>query len=172
LALSRTTLEQRLALVEDKLAIYDLIAAHPLSADTGYGPFFSTLYTADAVFDRGTAAPGATGRDKLIDLVESEAHEAALSGGLAHFGNLPRIELDGDTAVVTSYLMLVRFNRHGPETALPNHGLSRGHEIFRVLVNRWEAVRTDAGWRIRSRQLFPMDGTPPARKLLYETVSR
>jgi SnoaL-like domain len=167
-----SALEQRLAVIEDKLAIYNLIASHPLSADTGYGPFFPKLYTEDAVFDRGAAAPGAAGRDKLVALVESDAHEEAIAGGLAHFGNLPYIELEGDMAYVTSYLMLVRFDREGPEFELPNHGLSRGHQIFRVLANRWIVVRTSEGWRIKTRKLFPMDGSQPARELLHETVSK
>ncbi|MCD0502113.1 nuclear transport factor 2 family protein [Bordetella petrii] len=169
---STAALERRIAIVEDKLAIYNLIASHPLSADTGYGPFFPEVYTEDAVFDRGASAPGAVGRDKFVDLVESEAHQQALDGGLAHFGNLPYVELDGDTAVVTSYLMLVRFDRDAPESELPNHGLSRGHKIFRVIANRWIVVRTDDGWRIKERKLFPMDGSGPARELLHDVVSR
>ena len=167
-----STLDQRLALIEDKLAIYNLIASHPLSADTGYGPFFPQVYTDDAVFDRGTAAPGAIGRDRLVALVESDAHRAALDEGLAHFGNLPYLDLQGDEAWVTSYLMLVRFDGEAADTELPNHGLSRGHRIFRVLANQWLVVRTDDGWRVKSRKLFPMDGSEPARALLREVVSK
>lgn len=166
-----STLERRLSLVEDRLAIYHLIASHPLSADTGHGPFFPQVYTEGAVFDRGSAAPGAIGRDRLVALVQSDAHRAALDGGLAHFGNLPYIELKGDEAWVTSYLMLVRFDAQAQETELPNHGLSRGHRIFRVLANQWHVVRTAQGWRIQARKLFPMDGSAPARGLLHEAVS-
>jgi len=169
---NRTSLEQRLSVVEDKLAIYNLIASHPLSADTGYGPFFPEVYTDDAVFDRGSAAPGAVGRDRLVALVESDAHRAALDAGLAHFGNLPYIDLKGDEAWVTSYLMLVRFDGDAEEAELPNHGLSRGHRIFRVLANQWHVVRTIDGWRVKTRKLFPMDGSEPARALLREVVSK
>lgn len=165
-------LEKRLALVEDKLAIYNLIASHPLSADTGYGPFFPKVYTEDAVFDRGGAASSAVGRENLVALMQSDAHHAALDGGLAHFGNLPYIDLKGDEAWVTSYLMLVRFDGQAAETELPNHGLSRGHQIFRVLVNQWHVVRTAEGWRVKARKLFPMDGSEPGRALLHAAVSR
>lgn len=167
-----SSLEQRLSLVEDRLAIYHLIASHPLSADTGHGPFFPQVYTEDAVFDRGSAAPGAIGRDRLVALVQSDAHRAALDGGLAHFGNLLYIDLKGDEAWVTSYLMLVRFDAQAQESELPNHGLSRGHRIFRVLANQWHVVRTAQGWRIQARKLFPMDGSAPARELLQDAVSR
>lgn len=167
-----SSLEQRLSLIEDKLAIYNLIASHPLSADTGYGPFFTKVYTEDAVFDRGSAAPGAVGRERLVALVESDAHRAALDGGLAHFGNLPHVDLQGDEAWVTSYLMLVRFDGGAEEAELPNHGLSCGHRIFRVLANQWHVVRTAEGWRIKTRKLYPMDGSEPARALLQAAVSK
>ena len=165
------SLEQRLSRIEDRLAIYNLIASHPLSADTGIGSFFPHLYTKDAIFDRG-ALHGANGRDSLVAMVESPAHKAAMDGGLAHFGNLPFIELDGDTATVTSYIMLVTFDRNADERELANHGASKGHSIFRVVANRWTVVRTDEGWRIKVRKLFAMDGSPPARELLADTVSK
>jgi len=167
-----STLERRLSLIEDKLAIHNLIASHPLSADTGHAPFFPGIYTEDVVFDRGSAAPGAVGRDQLAALVDNDAHRAALDGGLAHFGNLPHVRLEGDEAWVTSYLMLLRFDSEAEEIALPNHGLSRGHRIFRVLANQWHVVRTPEGWRIKARKLFPMDGSEPARALLQAAVSR
>jgi hypothetical protein len=165
------SLEQRLASIEDRLQIYNLIAAHPLSADTGYGPFLQQIYTEDAEFDRGHDAAGASGRDNLIRLVEGDAHKQALDGGLAHFGNLPYIELNGDEAKVTSYLMLVTFAQDAAPRELANHGVSKGHQIFRVVANRWTVVRTRDGWRIKTRQLFAMDGTQPARELLHEVVS-
>ena len=51
-------------------------------------------------------------------------------------------------------------------------------ELLEMIVgaNRWELVRTMAGWKIRRRTLRPLDGTEPARELLrnalksYETV--
>ena len=68
--------------------------------------------------------------------------------------------------------MLVRFDGDAPETALPNHGLSRGHRILRVLANRWHVVRIPEGWCVKARKLFPMDGSEPARALLHAAVSR
>jgi len=168
----RPSLEERLSRIEDRLAIYNLIASHPLSADTGIVSFFPHLYTTDAIFDRGESLHGANGRDSLVAMVESQAHKAAMDGGLAHFGNLPFIELDGDTATVTSYIMLVTFDRNSDERELANHGTSKGHSIFRVVANRWTVVRTDEGRRIKVRKVFAMDGTPPARELLADIVSK
>jgi hypothetical protein len=168
---SSIVLEKRLALIEDKLAIYNLIASHPLSADTGYGPFFPKLYTEDATFDRGANVHGAAGRDQLIALVESDAHKSAIAGGMAHFGNLPYVQIDGDVAQVTSYIMIVTFNGDAAPRELANHGLSNGHNIFRLVANRWTVVRTAEGWRVKIRRVFPMDGSKPAQELLHDAVT-
>ena len=57
----RTTLEQRLRLIEDRFEIYNLIASHPPSADTGAGDYTASVWTEDGVFDRGAEFPRPTG---------------------------------------------------------------------------------------------------------------
>ena len=52
------TLEQRLRLIEDRFEIYDLIASHPPSADTGNGNYTASVWTEDGVFDRGADSRG------------------------------------------------------------------------------------------------------------------
>jgi hypothetical protein len=49
---------------------------------------------------------------------------------------------------------------------VPNHGASRGYHIHRVVTNRWELVRTAAGWKIKRRSLRLVDGSEPAREIL------
>ena len=58
-------LEARLKIVEDKLAIYELIASHPPSADTGSADYTSSVYLEDGVFDRGPTLDGATGVENI-----------------------------------------------------------------------------------------------------------
>jgi hypothetical protein len=60
-------LEARLKIVEDKLAIYELISSHPPSADTGSADYTSSVYLEDAVFDRGPTLDGAT-ESKILPL--------------------------------------------------------------------------------------------------------
>ncbi len=60
--------EARLKIVEDKLAIYELIASHPPSADTGSADYTSSVYLEDGVFDRGPTLDGATGVCSIEDL--------------------------------------------------------------------------------------------------------
>ena len=92
------------------------------------------------------------------------AHQAAIAGGLAHFAGLPRIELDGDRAVVTSYLQILTPHPTAEPHEVPNHGVSKGFRIHRVAANRWELERTAAGWKIRRRTVRNILDAAPSRR--------
>jgi SnoaL-like domain len=160
------TLEQRIRDIEDRLEIYNLIASHPPSADTGADYYAEAVYTEDGIFDRGPNLSGATGNKAIAASLKSDAHQAAIAGGLAHFTGLPHIALHGDTAIVTSYLQILTPNKSGEAVEVPNHGASRGYHIHRVVTNRWELVRTEQGWKIKRRSLRLVDGSEPSRDIL------
>jgi SnoaL-like domain len=159
-------LEQRIRDIEDRLEIYNLIAGHPPSADTGADYYAEAVYTEDGVFDRGPNLSGATGNKAIAASLKSDAHQAAIAGGLAHFTGLPHIALHGDTAIVISYLQILTPNKTGEAVEVPNHGASRGYHIHRVVTNRWELVRTEQGWKIKRRSLRLVDGSEPSRDVL------
>jgi SnoaL-like domain len=98
-----SSLERRLRAIEDRLEIYNLIAAHPPSADTGAAAYAEAVYTEDGTFDRGPGLSGATGNKAIGANLQSAGHQAAIAGGLAHFTGLPHITVDGDAAAVISY---------------------------------------------------------------------
>ncbi|HEY1979256.1 MAG TPA: nuclear transport factor 2 family protein [Xanthobacteraceae bacterium] len=160
------SLERRIRAIEDRLTIYNLIASHPPSADTGAAAYAEAVYAEDGVFDRGPGLSGATGNKAIAAGLKSEGHQAAIAGGLAHFTGLPHIALDGDTAVVTSYLQILTPHKKGESIEVPNHGASRGYHIHRVVTNRWELARTADGWKIKRRTLRLVDGSEPSRELL------
>jgi SnoaL-like domain len=62
------TLEQRLRLIEDRFEIYNLIASHPPSADTGAGDYTASVWTEDGVFDRGAEFPRPAGLRSPVGL--------------------------------------------------------------------------------------------------------
>ena len=159
-------LEQRIRAIEDRLAIYNLIASHPPSADTGAAAYAEAVYTEDGVFDRGAELSGATGNRALGALLQSDGHRAAIAGGLAHFTGLPHVTLDGDSAIVISYLQILTPKKSGEVVEVPNHGASRGYHIHRVVTNRWDLVRTEAGWKIKRRTIRLVDGSEPSRDIL------
>ena len=165
------SLDARLREIEDRLEIYNLIASHPPSADTGADYYTSAVYTEDGVFDRGEGLVGAVGNEAIAAITQSPGHQQAIQGGLAHFAGLPHIMLDGDAAYVTSYLQILHPDALGDDRELPNHGYSPGFRIHRVVANRWTLTRTPEGWKIKIRKLRPLDGSRPAREILEQALA-
>jgi len=160
------TLEERLRRVEDRLEIYNLIASHPPSADTGAGAYTASVWAEDGVFDRGAEFARPTGREAIAGGSSNPEHHRAIEQGIAHFAGLPYVRITGDTAFAISYLQILVPDHVGPVFEVPNHGSSRGFHVHRVSANRWEFVRTDEGWKIKRRTLRSLDGTLPAREIL------
>ena len=165
------SLDARLRDIEDRLEIYNLIASHPPSADTGADYYTRVVYTEDGSFDRGDGLDSAVGNESIAAMTQTPGHQRAIQGGLAHFAGLPHIAIDGDRASVTSYLLLLHPDPAGESRELPNHGSSTGFRIHRVAANRWTLARTPDGWRIESRKLRPLDGSPPAREILERALA-
>src|SRR5713101_456290 len=98
---AQANLEERIRDIEDRLEIYNVIASHPPSADTGGNEHISASWVEDGVFDRGDVLSSARGRNAIADQVRSPEHQAAIARGLAHFTGLPHVAISGDTAMVT-----------------------------------------------------------------------
>jgi SnoaL-like protein len=160
------TLEQRLRLVEDRLEIYNLIANHPPSADTGAADYTALVWTEDGLFDRGAEFARPTGREAIAAGSSNPEYHRAIEQGIAHFAGLPYVRITGDTAVAISYLQILVPDQVSPQFDVPNHGSSRGFHVHRVSANRWEFVRTAEGWKIKRRTLRPLDGSEGAREIL------
>lgn len=160
------TLEDRLRRIEDRLEIYNLIATHPPSADTGASEYTASVWTDDGVFDRGALFARPTGGAAIGAVSSSTEHHRAIEQGIAHFAGLPYVRVTGDTAFAISYIQILVPDRVGPMFEVPNHGSSQGFHIHRVAANRWEFVRTEDGWKIRRRTLRSLDGDPAAREIL------
>src|SRR5207244_4720389 len=166
------SLEDRIRAIEDRLEIYNLIASHPPSADTAGRDHVAASWVEDGVFDRGENLSSPCGRDTIASHVLSEGHQVAIAGGLAHFTGLPHVAIDGDTAVVTSYLQILVPQTQGDPVAVPNHGSSRGFRVHRMTANRWELVRTAAGWKITRRSLRQLAGYWQARTIVRQAIAR
>ena len=165
------TLEERIRQIEDKLEIYNLIAGHPPSADTGASDYTASVWTEDGTFDRGGEFARPTGAKAIAATSSSPEHHQAIEQGIAHFAGLPYVRVSGDTAFAISYLQILVPDRVGPVFQVPNHGSSRGFHVHRVGANRWDFVRTPDGWRIKRRQIRSLDGSPEAREILRGTFA-
>jgi hypothetical protein len=164
------TLEGRLRAVEDTLAIYHLIASHPPAADTGTDRYYRDAFTTDGEIDLGSGK-GATGNEAIAAIVKTPEHQAAIAGGLCHFAGLPRVDLNGDTAVATSYLQIITPDQQAPPREVSGHGTSTGFRIHRVGANRWELKRVRDGWKVVRRTLRAFDGTDDAPALPRRAIT-
>jgi hypothetical protein len=163
------TLEDRIRAIEDRLAILNLIASHPPSSDTAAQPYIRSIFVDDAVLDLG-GAKRADGNKAISEIVTRPEHGAAIAGGLAHFAGLPHIVLDGDRAMVTSYLQILAPHPTADLIEVSGHGASKGYRVHRVGANRWELVRTAQGWKVARRTYRTLDGTDPALDILRQAV--
>src|SRR2546423_7840251 len=120
------TLEERVRLIEDRFAIYDLIARHPPSADTGAGEFVASVWAEDGVFDRGAEFPRPSGRAAIAAGSANPEHHRAIEEGIAHFPGVPFLRVDGGTAVAISYLQILVAGRGGPVFEVPHQRALRG----------------------------------------------
>jgi len=164
------SLEDRVRAIEDKLAIFHLIASHPPAADTGTDRYYREAFVADGEMDLG-GGKGARGNDMIGALVKTPEHEAAIAGGLCHFAGLPRVEIKGDSAVALSYLQIITPDRQAAPREVSGHGSTTGFRIHRVGANRWELKRSKDGWKVVRRTLRPLDGTDDARALLRKAIA-
>ena len=162
------SLEERLRAVEDKLAIFHLIASHPPAADTGNDGYYRDAFAADAVIDLGTKT--AQGNEAIAAVVRTPEHQGAIAAGLCHFAGLPRVEIDGDSAVAISYLQVLTPNKETAPVELSGHGVSTGYRIHRLGANRWDLKRTESGWKVVRRAYRMLDGNDAGPAMLREAT--
>ncbi len=143
-------IERRLRRVEDRLAIADLIAAYGPAVDRGDAVAVAGLWVEGGTFRvDGTTIPQA----EMAWIVDNDTHRGYLTAGCAHVISAPAVEIQGDTAVAVTHSVVL---------------IHRGDQWIaeRASANRWDFVRTPAGWRIRDRVNRLLDGDAEARALL------
>jgi ketosteroid isomerase-like protein len=144
-------LEDRLQSLEDELAVWRLVNSYGPAVDSGNSEAASGIWTEDGVYDIGSDTW--SGRAAIAGMVEGEGHQGLIHEGAAHVMALPQVRLDGDTAVATGYSRVYR-------------RVDDGFRVWRVAANRWELVRTAAGWRCVRRTTRLMDGSQEPRSLI------
>jgi uncharacterized protein (TIGR02246 family) len=147
-------LEQRVRLLEDTLAITQLVASYGPLVDAGDAESVAALWTVDGVYD--VEGWDMRGRDDLRAMVLSEGHQHLITGGCAHFLGPAQVVVDGDRAVAVCESILVR-HRDG------------GYSVRRAGANHFDLVRESDGWRIAHRVTRALNGATEARDLLTTT---
>lgn len=140
-------LERRLAEVEDRLAIYQLLMTYGPSADSGSDDVVRTLYTSDAEYDSGLET--FYGADGVAEMIASlPLHRDIMAGGSAHMATLPVVRIEGDRAVALCHGQLLRFDRE-----------QDAFRVWRTTAVQLEFRRMPEGWKIHRRVNKLLDGS-------------
>jgi ketosteroid isomerase-like protein len=145
------TLEERVRLLEDHLAIQRLINSWGPAVDSGDSGAAASLFTDDCLLESDLSY--LVGPAAIAAMVLGEGHQSLIRGGSAHIPASPVVNVEGDRATAIGY---TRVYRHAPD----------GYEVWRVSANRWEFRRTPDGWRVARRTNQVIDGGPRAGELL------
>jgi len=145
-------LEARVRMLEDQLAVQQLLHRWGPAIDTGDSAAAAAIWTDEGVL--GWEISSLDGPAGVAAMVESDGQQALIDQGCAHVQAFPLITVDGDRAVATGYSRVYL------------HQDDDSYAIWRVSANRWELTRTTDGWRATRRTNHVIDGGPEARELL------
>ncbi|WP_347955487.1 nuclear transport factor 2 family protein [Gordonia aichiensis] len=144
-------LAARVAYLEDKQAIVDLMTSYGPAIDAGCADADARVWTADGVYDVDTGVM--RGHEQITAMVRGRMHQGFIAQGCAHILEPGQVRIDGDTAVATGKSMLILHD-------------DDGFTVARATANRWELIRTDEGWKCTRRVGRVLDSRPEARELL------
>jgi ketosteroid isomerase-like protein len=152
LAATVAALAERVARLEDHVAIYQLMMSYGPSVDSGTSEFTASLWTDDGVYDFDNESDDLDGAAAIKAMVEGPRHQSYIHEGCAHLVSIPYLRIDGDTAVATGYSSL-------------NHRDGDGFRIGRITANRWELTRTASGWKVTRRTNRILNGEEEPRAM-------
>jgi hypothetical protein len=144
-------LEARIKLLEDQVAIYQLMAGYGPAADSGSTARATSLWAEDGVYDLHSRVM--TGRAEIARELEGDWHQGLIAQGSGHIVSMPHVTIDGDQAVATCHSRLYR--REGDD-----------YRVISVSANRWEFVRDARGWQVKRRISRRLDGSEASHALL------
>jgi hypothetical protein len=150
-------LERRIALLEDQIAIYQLMAAYGPAADSGSTRQATSLWAEDGVYDLHSRVM--IGRDEIAQELEGEWHQGLIAQGSGHIVSMPHVVIEGDRAVATCHSRLYR--REGD-----------AYRVISCSANRWEFARGAHGWQVTRRTSRRLDGSKESHALLAQAAER
>ena len=148
-------LERRIAMLEDQVAIYQLMAAYGPAADSGSTERAISLWAEGGIYDLHSRVM--TGRDEIAQELEGDWHQGLIAQGSGHIVSMPHVVVDGDRAVATCHSRLYR--REGD-----------AYRVISCSANRWEFARSEAGWQVTRRTSRRLDGSEESHALLSQAV--
>jgi hypothetical protein len=153
-------LESRVTVLEDQLALSQLVATYGPAVDSGSADAAARLWREDGVFD---VVPyfELVGPEGIAGMVNGEGHQSLIRHGCGHVLTAPKIVVDGDDARGWNYAFNIRWD---PE--------ADRFWIARLSANEWTFHREASGWRVVRRTNINLDGAEQPRSLLRSAAAQ
>ncbi len=129
-------LAERVARLEDELAIHRTIVAYGLGVDAGDADRAAEVFTDDGVYDVDVGRM--EGRDAVRAMVRGARHQEMVGHCAHQMGPAVVTVESGERASAVGYSRVYLATRAGTH-------------VYRVSMNRWELVKSDGAWRIARR---------------------
>ena len=149
-----TALQSRVQLLEDHLAITQLVAQYGPNVDSGSADATADLWMEDGSFD-AVGAIEMRGHEQIAAMVQTGGHQDLIKNGCGHVLTVPHVLVDGDEARGRSYALNIRWDAQAER-----------FWVARLSANTWRWARTPEGWRIAARVNANLDGTAEHRAML------
>ena len=137
--MKKNSIESRVALIEDQLAIYQLLSAMAPIVDGGAADEMANFFTPDGSYVVDvTGSKAFAGRDAIAGVYGSDYHQSAVRQGISHMLGFPHVRIAGDKAHAVTYACIFRCN-------------DDGWYVARIAANSFDLVRGDGDWKISKR---------------------
>jgi hypothetical protein len=153
------SLEARLSLVEDELAIRRLLLTYGPAADAGMSDLAASVWSDEGLYDWDAAGDPHVGRAGVDAMLRTDGHLGLIDRGAAHFAGPPLISLDGDHATALTYSLIM----------LRDADTAR-YYLWRVSAGRWDLERGASSWEVVRRTNRLLDDTGGGRMLFGDTL--
>ncbi len=95
---------ERVRILEDQLALAQVVASYGPAVDSGSSERAASLWSRGGVFDVPPYATWA-GRDEIAGMVDGAGHQGLITNGCGHVLTAPRLVVDGDDARGWNYAL-------------------------------------------------------------------
>ncbi|CAN5181562.1 hypothetical protein BH09ACT10_BH09ACT10_19530 [soil metagenome] len=153
------SIEARVQLLEDELALRNLLARYAFNADMGRARAYADLYTEDGAIDlKDMDGPRFEGRESIYSDFITQPMATAAAGRTFHQASPTVFHIDGDNATGEGFGTVLYLGEDGSMT------------IVQGTYNHWTFRRVDGEWLIAERDFRQM-GSPEASTMFVKSVN-
>jgi hypothetical protein len=154
-------LEAGLLAAEDRLEILNLLNSYGPLVDSGSAAEAAALWVDGGGYNFSGGISGGMrleAPEQLVSMYQTEGHMELVGTGCSHLTAMPKITVDGDSAIAVGYSFVVLKE-------------SDRWYLWRAAVNEWTLVRTADGWRIKERFNRGLEGTKDSHDVMRRVLA-